>query len=77
MWCHGSASRSVTPFLLTLPDGEPSGLSVGIVRGSRARFRFILSNPRQPPPIVESEDTVGAMVSDGQRRLFFIPAVPG
>ena len=61
-----------TPTLLALPDGSPSGLSLELfpVPG---KVPLYLEQPDGIPPIVEGEDTVGAMISDGQHRLFFIP----
>jgi pyrroloquinoline quinone biosynthesis protein B len=65
-----------TPTLLALPDGSPSGLSLELfpVPG---KVPLYLEQPDGIPPIVEGEDTVGAMISDGQHRLFFIPGCAG
>lgn len=59
-------------FQLMLSDGIPSGLSVElfVVPG---KIPLYLEQSAAPPPIVESDVTVGAMVSDGQRSMFFIP----
>jgi len=65
-----------TSFLLTLPDGKPSGLSVELF-AVPGKVPLYLEHSATAPPIVESEDTVGALVSDGQRRLFFIPGCAG
>jgi pyrroloquinoline quinone biosynthesis protein B len=59
-------------FPLTLPDGKPSGLRLELF-AVPGKVPLYLEKSAAPPPIVESEDTVGTMVSDGQRRLFFIP----
>lgn len=61
-----------TSFQLTFPDGKPSGLSLELI-AVPGKVPLYLEQTAASPPIVESEDTVGAMVSDGQRRLFFIP----
>jgi pyrroloquinoline quinone biosynthesis protein B len=60
------------PITLALPDGTPSGLSVELfpVPGKTPLY---LEDPTGAPPIVEGEQTVGAMVSSGSSRLFFIP----
>jgi pyrroloquinoline quinone biosynthesis protein B len=63
-------------FTLMLPDRRPSGLSLELfpVPG---KVPLYLEQSASAPPIVESEDTVGAVVSDGRRRLFFIPGCAG
>jgi pyrroloquinoline quinone biosynthesis protein B len=60
------------PITLALPDGSPSGLSVELfpVPGKTPLY---LEAPTGAPPIIEGEQTVGAMVSSGRSRLFFIP----
>lgn len=60
------------PMMLTLPDGVASGVSVELfpVPG---KVPLYLEGSVEPPPIVESETTVGAAITDGQRRLYFIP----
>jgi pyrroloquinoline quinone biosynthesis protein B len=60
------------PITLALPDGSPSGLSVELfpVPGKTPLY---LEDPAGAPPIIEGEQTVGAMVSSGSSRLFFIP----
>jgi pyrroloquinoline quinone biosynthesis protein B len=65
-----------TPILLTLPDGSPSGLSLELfpVPG---KVPLYLEQSNMAPAIVESEDTVGAMLSDGACRLFFVPGCAG
>jgi pyrroloquinoline quinone biosynthesis protein B len=65
-----------TPVTLTLPDGSPSGLSLALFRVP-GKIPLYLEQSAEAPPIVEGEDTVGAVVSDGQRRLCFIPGCAG
>lgn len=64
------------PVMLTRVDGSPSGLSVALfpVPG---KVPLYLEDAAGAPPIVETETTVGAAVSDGHRRLFFIPGCAG
>lgn len=66
-----------TPVMLALPDGSPSGLSLELFPVPGKVPLYLEQSTAAPPPIVESEDTVGAMVSDGERRLFFIPGCAG
>jgi pyrroloquinoline quinone biosynthesis protein B len=65
-----------TPNMLALPDGSPSGLSVELfpVPG---KVPLYLEDVAMAPSIVEGEETVGTAVSDGNRRLFFIPGCAG
>jgi pyrroloquinoline quinone biosynthesis protein B len=65
-----------TPTMLALPDGSPSGLSLELFPVA-GKVPLYLEQSTAAPPIVESEDTVGAMVTDGQCRLFFIPGCAG
>ena len=60
------------PIMLALPDGSPSGLSVELfpVPG---KVPLYLETPAEAPPIIEGDSTVGAAISDGHRRLLFIP----
>ncbi|MBV9757421.1 MAG: pyrroloquinoline quinone biosynthesis protein PqqB [Alphaproteobacteria bacterium] len=60
------------PVSLALPDGEPSGLALEAfpVPG---KVPLYLEQQGAAPPIVEGEETVGLAVSQGDRRLFFIP----
>ena len=60
------------PVALALPDGDPSGLAVEVF-AVPGKVPLYLEQHGTAPPIVEGESTVGAMVSDGDRRLFFIP----
>jgi pyrroloquinoline quinone biosynthesis protein B len=65
-----------TPIMLALPDGSPSGLSVELfpVPG---KVPLYLEQTSVAPSIVEGEETVGAAISDGNRRLLFIPGCAG
>ena len=65
-----------TSIPLALPDGSPSGLAVELfpVPG---KIPLYLEETAVAPRIVEGEETVGAAVSDGDRRLFFIPGCAG
>jgi pyrroloquinoline quinone biosynthesis protein B len=60
------------PITLALPNGSASGLSVELfpVPGKTPLY---LEDPTAAPPIVEGEQTVGAMVSSCSSRLFFVP----
>ncbi|WP_072573074.1 pyrroloquinoline quinone biosynthesis protein PqqB [Granulibacter bethesdensis] len=65
------------PFALTLPGGEPSGLTVEFfpVPGKVPLYleqEGLLMNA--PAPVEEGEQTVGAAISDGRRTVCFIPA---
>jgi pyrroloquinoline quinone biosynthesis protein B len=60
------------PVKLTSPDGTPSGLSLELFQVP-GKIPLYLEDPTGTPGIAEGEDTVGALISDGQRRLFFIP----
>jgi pyrroloquinoline quinone biosynthesis protein B len=57
---------------LTLPGGGVSGLTLELfhVPGKPPLY---LERPGETPPIAETGDTVGAAISDGAHRLFFIP----
>ncbi len=61
-----------TPVALPLPDGTPSGLSVELFTVP-GKVPLYLEDGGAPPPIAEGDTTVGAAVSDGQRRLCFVP----
>jgi pyrroloquinoline quinone biosynthesis protein B len=65
-----------TPAMLALPDGSPSGLSLELFRVP-GKVPLYLEQSSGEPPIVEGEDTVGAVISDGQHRLVFIPGCAG
>lgn len=57
---------------LALPDGTPSGLTVELF-AVPGKVPLYLEDASGTPPIVLGEDTVGAALSDGRRRLYFIP----
>ena len=57
---------------LTLADGAPSGLTLELFRVP-GKVPLYLERPGEVPPIAESDDTVGAAISDGAHVLFFIP----
>jgi pyrroloquinoline quinone biosynthesis protein B len=65
-----------TSTMLALPGGAPSGLSVQLfpVPG---KVPLYLEASTGTPAITEGEDTVGAEISDGRRRLLFIPGCAG
>src|SRR5262249_54475515 len=63
-------------FPLAWPDGNRDGLSVELFTVP-GKVPLYLEQSGTAPPIVESEDTVGAMVSDGRQRLFYIPGCAG
>ena len=69
-------SRSVlaldVPAPLPLPSGAPSGLVVTLF-AVPGKVPLYLERPGEAPPIVEDGTTVGAAVTDGTRRLFFVP----
>lgn len=58
---------------LPLRDGSPSGLFLTLfpVPG---KVPLYLERPGETPPIIEGEETAGALIDDGTRRVFFIPA---
>ena len=68
----GNALRSGRPTMLTRPDGSPSGLSVELfpVPG---KVPLYLEQATEQPVISEGEETVGAEISDGDKRMVFIP----
>jgi pyrroloquinoline quinone biosynthesis protein B len=63
-------------FPLALPGGDLSGLSLELF-AVPGKVPLYLEQSAAAPAIVESEDTVGIMVSDGLRRWFFIPGCAG
>jgi pyrroloquinoline quinone biosynthesis protein B len=70
------ARRSVdvgTPTALALPDGSPSGLTVELIRVP-GKVPLYLEDSFEAPAIAEDDTTVGTVVSDGHRRLCFIPS---
>lgn len=65
-----------TPAMLRLPDGTQSGLSLELF-AVPGKVPLYLETAGQAPAIVEDGTTVGAMLSDGRTRLFFIPGCAG
>jgi len=59
-----------TPLLA--PDGTPSGLAIELF-AVPGKVPLYLETPGAVPPIVEGEEIVGVALSDGTKRLFFIP----
>lgn len=57
---------------LTDPAGGTSGLEVELF-AVPGKVPLYLESGEEPPPIIEGEETVGALVTDGVKRLFFIP----
>lgn len=60
------------PRPLLLADGAPSGLTLTLF-AVPGKVPLYLERPGEAPAIIEGEETVGAMISDGAKRLFFIP----
>ncbi len=61
------------PTDLVLADRSPSGLAVELIRVP-GKVPLYLEDSSESPAIVEDETTVGALVTEGDRRLFFIPS---
>lgn len=59
-------------FPLNLPDGTPGGLSVTLFTVP-GKVPLYLEGAAAPPPIIESQATVGAAITDGRRRIMFVP----
>lgn len=57
---------------LTLVDGTPSGLTIELF-AVPGKVPLYLESVDGTPPIISSEDTVGAMIGHGSRRLLYIP----
>ncbi len=57
---------------LHLPDGTPSGLTLELF-AVPGKVPLYLERPGEDPEIAEDGNTVGAAISDGTRRLYFIP----
>ncbi len=60
------------PRPLRLAGGAPSGLALTLF-AVPGKVPLYLERPGEAPAIIEGEETVGAMISDGARRLYFIP----
>ena len=57
---------------LVAPDGTRSGLSIELF-AVPGKVPLYLETPGAVPPIIEGEETVGVALTDGSKRLFFIP----
>lgn len=60
------------PQHLARVDGAPSGLSLELF-AVPGKVPLYLESADGVPPIVTGEDTVGALIRHGERRLFYIP----
>ncbi len=61
------------PTPVTLPDGgEPSGLTVTLF-AVPGKVPLYLEQPGAAPALEETDQTVGAAVSDGRTTLFYVP----
>ena len=60
------------PVALDLPGGGASGLTLELFRVP-GKLPLYLERQGETPEIAETDDTVGAAISDGRHRLFFIP----
>jgi len=58
---------------LQLPDGSDSGLTLELFAVPGKVPLYLEDASGGTPPIVEGEDTVGAVVSDGRTKLHYIP----
>ena len=61
------------PCAIRLPDGRPSGLSVTLF-AVPGKIPLYLEQPDRTPALQETDQTVGAAVSDGHATLFYIPS---
>jgi pyrroloquinoline quinone biosynthesis protein B len=61
-----------SPFALCLPDGAPSGLLVTLF-AVPGKVPLYLEASAETPPIIESQATVGAVITDGRRQVMFVP----
>lgn len=61
-----------SPVTLTTADGSEAGLRVTLF-AVPGKVPLYLEDGSEPPPIIIGEDTVGAIIDDGRRRVFFIP----
>ncbi|MGQ0698630.1 MAG: pyrroloquinoline quinone biosynthesis protein PqqB [Panacagrimonas sp.] len=57
---------------LNLVDGTPSGLTIELF-AVPGKVPLYLESADGTPPIITGEDTVGAMIRHGSRRLFYVP----
>ncbi len=61
------------PYPIRLTDGRPSGLSVTLF-SVPGKIPLYLEQPDRVPGLQETDQTVGAAVSDGHATLFYIPS---
>lgn len=62
-----------TPAAVPLPDGGPSGLTITLF-AVPGKVPLYLEQPGAAPVLEETDQTVGALVTDGRATLFFIPS---
>ncbi len=62
-----------TPYPVTLPDGGASGLTVTLF-AVPGKVPLYLEQPGLTPVLEESDQTVGAAISDGEATLFYVPS---
>ncbi len=70
------ARQSLTldmPFPVMLPDGRASGCIVTLF-AVPGKVPLYLEQPGTTPALEESDQTVGAAISDGQTTLFYVPS---
>jgi pyrroloquinoline quinone biosynthesis protein B len=60
------------PCPLPGPDGAPSGLTLELF-AVPGKTPLYLETPGAAPPIIEGEQTVGALITHGDQRLYFVP----
>ncbi len=61
------------PCPVTLPDGRASGLTVTLF-AVPGKVPLYLEQPGTIPALEESDQTVGAVVSDGQSTMYYVPS---
>jgi len=61
------------PYPVMLPDGTPSGLVVTLF-AVPGKVPLYLEQPGTTPALEESDQTVGAAISDGKAILFYVPS---
>lgn len=61
------------PYLVTLPAGGASGLTVTLF-AVPGKVPLYLEQPGTTPALEESDQTVGAAISDGKATLFYVPS---
>ncbi len=61
------------PCAVRLPDGGPSGLTVTLF-AVPGKIPLYLEQPGLTPALVETDQTVGAAITDGHATVFYIPS---